>query len=175
MSIDGLLFIYSFDKYLMNTFLKAYVLLGGTEELNPFSRSLYINGRWGETYINRKISNSSMCHGRSLKQGGMKMIWYLFLGWASRKTSLSKRPLSGDLSDKEMALSKMVQNGIWGKEIKGRNEAGVKSTSGIVRKDEVREVSKMQMIGGSQGHAEKCRFYSKHSGKLSKELSSLFM
>lgn len=74
MSIDGLLFIYSFDKYLMNTFLKAYVLLGGTEELNPFSRSLYINGRWGETYINRKISNSSMCHGRSLKQGGMKMI-----------------------------------------------------------------------------------------------------
>lgn len=66
----------------------------------------------------------------------------------SRKTSLNKCPLSGDLSDKEMALSKMVQNGIWGKEIKGRNEAGIKSTSGIVRKDEVREVSKMQMIGG---------------------------
>ena len=28
--------------------------------------------------VNRKISNSCMCHGRSLKQGGMKMIWYLF-------------------------------------------------------------------------------------------------
>ena len=42
----------------------------------------------------------------------------------------------------------MVQNCIWGKEIKGRNEAGIKSTRGIVRKGEVREVSKMQMIGG---------------------------
>ena len=32
--------------------------------------------------------------------------------------------------------------------IKGRSEAEIKSTRGLVMKDEVREVSKMQLIGG---------------------------
>ena len=35
-----------------------------------------------------------------------------------------------------------------GKKIKGRSEAEIKSTRGIMMKDEVREVSKMQLIGG---------------------------
>ena len=34
-----------------------------------------------------------------------------------------------------------------GGKIKGRSEAEIKSTRGIVTKDEVREVSKMQLIG----------------------------
>lgn len=36
----------------------------------------------------------------------------------------------------------------YGGGIKGRSEAEIKSTRGIVMKDEVREVSKMQLIGG---------------------------
>ena len=63
---------------------------------------------------------------------------------------------SGELNDKDMALPKTVQIGIcggrrWGggrAGIKGRSEAEIKSTRGIVMKDEVREVSKMQLIGG---------------------------
>lgn len=55
---------------------------------------------------------------------------------------------SGELNDKDMALPKTVQIGIWGVGIKGRSEAEIKSTRGIVMKDEVREVSKMQLIGG---------------------------
>lgn len=72
------------------------------------------------------------------------------------------------MNDKELTLPKMARNGIGGKKIKGRSGAGIKSIRGIEKKDEVREVSKTD-FGEPQGHAEKFRLYSKHSGKLSKE------
>lgn len=42
-----------------------------------------------------------------------------------------------------MATPKMEQIGKWGGHIKSRSEAGKKSTSGIVTKDEVRKEGKM--------------------------------